>query len=104
MSTVSRGRFARLGNVVTRLERLGLVRRTPDPNDGCYTLASLTDEGWAKVVATAPAHVAEVRRLLFDPLTRAQQRQLGIITERILKVADPGGLAASVAAPGGASA
>lgn len=83
--------LARLGNVVTRLERQGWVRRTPDPADGRYTLATLTDEGWDKVVAAAPAHVAEVRRTVFEPLTKAQQRQLGVIAERLLKAADPDG-------------
>jgi DNA-binding MarR family transcriptional regulator len=83
--------LARLGNVVTRLERRGWVRRSPDPADGRYTLAMLTDEGWNKVVATAPAHVAEVQRLIFDPLTKAQQRQLGIIAERMLRAAEPDG-------------
>ncbi|GAA2588943.1 MarR family winged helix-turn-helix transcriptional regulator [Dactylosporangium fulvum] len=83
--------LARLGNVVTRLERQGWVRRTPDPTDGRYTLATLTDEGWDKVVAAAPAHVAEVQRTIFDPLTKSQQRQLGVIAERLLKAADPDG-------------
>jgi DNA-binding MarR family transcriptional regulator len=85
------GSLARLGNVVTRLERKGWVRRSPDPADGRYTLAMLTDDGWNKVVATAPAHVAEVKRLIFDPLTRAQQRQLGVIAERMLRAAEPDG-------------
>ncbi|WP_203858905.1 MarR family winged helix-turn-helix transcriptional regulator [Plantactinospora mayteni] len=83
--------LARLGNVVTRLEKRGWVHRTPDPADGRYTLAVLTEEGMAKVVASAPAHADEVRRIVFDPLTRAQQRQLGVIAQRILKVADPTG-------------
>ena len=49
----------------------------------------LTDAGWEKVVETAPGHVAEVRRLIFDPLTVAQQRQLRSIGARILRVIDP---------------
>jgi DNA-binding MarR family transcriptional regulator len=81
--------LSRLGNVVGRLEERGWIRRTADPTDGRYTLAALTDDGWAKVVASAPAHVAEVRRLVFDPLTTAQQRQLGTIAQRILKATDP---------------
>jgi DNA-binding MarR family transcriptional regulator len=65
------------------------VRRRPDPADGRYTLAALTSDGWHKVVATAPGHVAEVRRLVFDPLTRAQQRQVREIGRRIMRVIDP---------------
>jgi DNA-binding MarR family transcriptional regulator len=77
------GSLSRLSHVVKRLEKQGWVRRTPDPTDGRYTLAVLTDEGWDKVVAAAPDHVAEVRRLVFDPLTKAQQKQLSEIGRRL---------------------
>jgi DNA-binding MarR family transcriptional regulator len=81
--------LSRLSNVVGRLEKRGWVCRSPDPADGRYTLATLTDEGWAKVTDSAPAHAGEVRRLVFDPLTRAQQQQMGRIAQRILKAIDP---------------
>ncbi|GAB1646390.1 MarR family winged helix-turn-helix transcriptional regulator [Krasilnikovia sp. MM14-A1259] len=84
------GSLSRLSQVVARLEKRGWVRRTPDPADGRYTLAILTDAGWDKVVATAPGHVAEVQRLIFDALTKAQQRQLGEIGRRIVAKIDPG--------------
>jgi DNA-binding MarR family transcriptional regulator len=80
---------SRLSNVVSRLERRQWVRRTTDLADGRATLAILTEDGWAKVVASAPAHVEEVRRLIFNPLTKAQQRQLGTIAERILRAIEP---------------
>jgi DNA-binding MarR family transcriptional regulator len=81
--------LSRLSNVVTRLERRGWVSRTPDLSDGRYTLATLTEDGWAKVAASAPGHVNEVRRLVLDPLTKAQQQQMGRIAQRILKAIDP---------------
>jgi DNA-binding MarR family transcriptional regulator len=81
--------LSRLSNVVARLEDRGWVRRRIDPADRRASLATLTDEGWAKVTASAPEHVNEVRRLIFDPLSKAQQRQLGQIAERILKAIDP---------------
>src|SRR3954465_7599557 len=34
----------RLSQVVTRLEKRGWVRRAPDPTDGRYTLAILTED------------------------------------------------------------
>ena len=74
----------RLSQVVARLEQRGWVRRAPDPADGRYTLATLTGQGQAKVAQAAPGHVQEVRRLVFDPLTKAQQRQLGAASQRIL--------------------
>jgi len=85
------GSLPRLSQVVGRLEKRGWVRRTPDPADGRYTLAVLTDDGWAKVVDTAPGHVDAVRTYVFDPLTKAHQRQLRAIGERIMRAVDPDG-------------
>ena len=83
------GSLPRLSQVVARHEQRGWVRRTPDPTDGRYTLAILTDEGWSKVAEAAPGHVEEVRRRVFDPLTKAQSRQLREISRRIMHAIDP---------------
>jgi DNA-binding MarR family transcriptional regulator len=53
----------------------GYVHRRPDPADGRCTFATLTDEGHQEMLGGAE-HVALVRRLVFDPLTRAQVKQL----------------------------
>jgi DNA-binding MarR family transcriptional regulator len=90
LAQVANGSLSRLSRVVDRLERRGWVSRRPDPDDGRYTLATLTDAGWDKVVRTAPGHVEEVRRRVFDQLTKAQVRQLGDIGRRILGAIDPG--------------
>jgi len=82
------GSLPRLSQVVARLEQRGWVRRTPDPADGRYTLAILTDQGRAKVTEAAPGHVEEVRRLIFDPLTKTQSRQLREIGRRIMRAID----------------
>src|SRR5215472_16979692 len=89
LAMLAEGSLPRLSQVVSRLEKRGWVRRTADPADGRYTLAILTDAGWHKVVATAPGHVEAVRQLVFDPLTRAQQRQLRDIGRRIMRAIDP---------------
>jgi DNA-binding MarR family transcriptional regulator len=81
--------LSRLSNVVARMEKRGWVVRSPDPEDGRYTLARLTDPGWDKIAGSAPAHVDEVRRLVFDPLSKAQQRQLRRICGQILHAIDP---------------
>lgn len=83
--------LSRLSQVVSRLERRGWVHREPDPADGRYTLAVLSEDGWAKVVQTAPGHVEAVRTHVFDPLTRAQQRQLREIGRRVMRTIDPDG-------------
>lgn len=82
--------LSRLSHTAKRLEGKGWLTRTPDPADGRFTLAVLTDAGWDKVVAAAPGHVAEVRRLVIDPLTRTQAKQLREISRRINDAIDPG--------------
>ncbi|TQS46489.1 MarR family winged helix-turn-helix transcriptional regulator [Cryptosporangium phraense] len=91
LAHISEGSLPRLSQAIGRLEKRGWVRRTPDPEDGRYTLAILTDEGQAKVSETAPSHVAEVRRLVLDPLSKAQPRQLHDICGRIMRTIDPDG-------------
>ncbi|WP_433476946.1 MarR family winged helix-turn-helix transcriptional regulator [Spirillospora sp. CA-142024] len=91
LADLADGSLSRLSHVVSRLEKRGWVRRTPDPADGRYTLAVLTDDGWDKVAATAPGHVETVRGLVMDPLTRAQIRQLTEIGRRISHAIDPDG-------------
>jgi DNA-binding MarR family transcriptional regulator len=90
LATLAGGSLPRLSQVVARLEQRGWVRRIPDPADGRYTLAILTGQGQAKVTEAAPGHVQEVRRLVFDPLTKAQSRQLYEIGRRIIRAIDPG--------------
>lgn len=90
LAALAEGSLPRLSQVVGRLEKRGWVRRTPDPADGRYTLAILTDDGWDKVLQAAPGHVETVRRLVFDPLTKAQARQLREIGRRIMGAIDPG--------------
>ncbi|MRK00166.1 MarR family transcriptional regulator [Aeromicrobium sp. S22] len=84
--------LSRLSRAASRLETRGWLRRTPDPADGRYTLAILTDRGRRTVDDAAPGHVATVRRLVLDPLTRAQVEQLREISRRITgTIRDDGG-------------
>jgi DNA-binding MarR family transcriptional regulator len=89
LASLAEGSLPRLSQVVARLEQRGWMRRTPDPADGRYTLAILTDQGQAKVTEAAPGHVQEVRRLVFGPLTKTQSRQLHEIARRIIHAIDP---------------
>jgi len=89
LAVLAEGSLPRLSQVIGRLEKRGWVRRKPDPTDGRYTLAFLTDDGWDKVVRTAPGHVEAVRRLVFDVLTKPQIGQLTSIGQRIMRAIDP---------------
>ncbi|MFG3023764.1 MarR family winged helix-turn-helix transcriptional regulator [Streptomyces sp. NPDC048254] len=91
LALFANGSLSRLSHVAKRLEHRGWLRREPDPDNGRFTVATLTEAGWAKVADSAPAHVATVRRLVFDPLTRAQVRQLHEIGRRILAATDDAG-------------
>lgn len=73
----------RLSKTMDRFEARDWVVRRPDPANGRYTLATLTDAGRQKLVESAPEHVAQVRRLVFDPLSAAQRRQLGAALSRV---------------------
>ncbi len=85
LAGAARGSLSRLSHLMKRLEQRGWVRREPCPEDGRYTLAILTEAGYAKLVATAPIQVEAVRDLVVDRLTRAQLRQLGAISGRVLR-------------------
>jgi DNA-binding MarR family transcriptional regulator len=84
LAALASSSLSRLSHVVSRLEAKGWVRREPCPGDGRFINAVLTEEGWQKVVATAPGHVAAVRRLLIDTLTAEEFRALGATSEQVL--------------------
>ena len=80
---------SRISHVVSRLEKDGWVRRERSADDGRGQVAILTDAGWDKVVATAPGHVEQVRRLVFDPLQDGDVADLDRTITRVLDVLDP---------------
>ena len=85
--------LSRLSRVVKRLEDRGLVRREPDATDGRFTNAILTDSGNRVLENAAPGHVAHVRSLVIDVLSREQLRRLGQAAERILSRIDASSIA-----------
>ena len=88
LAIYANGSLSRLSRAVARLERRNWITRAPDPTDGRYTLATLTPEGETVVHAAAPGHAETVNRLVFDPLTTTQARQLRTIATRILNAVD----------------
>jgi DNA-binding MarR family transcriptional regulator len=89
LAELANGSLSRLSHAVKRLEHRGWIRREPCPEDGRYTNAILSDDGYAKVAATAPGHVRAVRELVVDALSPAQLQQLRDIGERILQRIEP---------------
>jgi DNA-binding MarR family transcriptional regulator len=91
LALLTNGSLSRLSHVATRLEARGWLKRRPDPTDRRTTWAVLTASGRSKVEEAAPGHVEAVRRLVLDPLTRAQVRQMCEINGRIRNAIQPAG-------------
>lgn len=99
LARIVRSSPSRLSHAVTKLERLGHVRRVPHPTDRRTTLAVLTDKGFTVLREAAPGHVEAVRRHLFDRLTREQVLQLREILRAVLPALDTAGEAADIFGP-----
>ncbi|MGW6374804.1 MarR family winged helix-turn-helix transcriptional regulator [Rhodococcus sp. NPDC055112] len=75
LANAANASLSRLSHVVTKLEKVGWVRR--ESIIGARgSLAVLTDTGYQKVVEAAPGHVETVQALLFDGLDGRQVREL----------------------------
>jgi DNA-binding MarR family transcriptional regulator len=88
LAGVCHSSLSRLSHVVARLERRGWIRREPCPDDGRATLATLTDDGFAKLASAAPGHVEAVRSFVIDALDERQLRELTAIGDTILRRLD----------------
>jgi DNA-binding MarR family transcriptional regulator len=91
LASLTNATLPRLSHVVSRLEKRGYLKRSPCPEDRRATNATLTEEGWQKVVATAPGHVATVVDNVIDPLTAEDIADLDRIAGRMLSRLDPDG-------------
>jgi DNA-binding MarR family transcriptional regulator len=70
-------------NRLDRLEKAGLVRRTPDPNDRRGVLIELTDAGEKKWVDTAKVQAA-YENLIGAALNKSEQQRLNALLRRIM--------------------
>ena len=83
LAYLTNGSLSRLSNVVKRFEQRGWVVRSPDPTDGRYTIAALTDVGYRLVVDAAPIHVQAVREFVLEPLNTTDQQALARIAAKL---------------------
>lgn len=83
LAFLANGSLSRLSNVVKRFEQRDWVRRSPDPDDGRYTIATLTDAGYDVVSAAAPIHLRTVREFVLNPLTATDQQALARIAAKL---------------------
>lgn len=68
---------------IDRLEKAGLVRREPNPDDRRGTLVGLTDKGKDLVDGLVGRHVANERGVL-SVLTQAEQHELNRLLAKLL--------------------
>lgn len=83
LASIANSSLSRLSHVVRRLEDSGLVVKRACAEDGRVSVVALTKAGWRRVVAAAPWHVAKVRELVVEPLTRADLIRLGKAAQAI---------------------
>ncbi len=69
---------------LARLERAGLVRRVPDPNDGRGMLVELTRKGVALVDRVAPVHLDNEGALL-EALSEGEREKLADVLRKLLR-------------------
>jgi len=89
LASATNSTLPRLSHVVSRLEKRGYVDRAPCAEDRRATNATLTEEGWQKVVATAPGHVDTVRENVIEPLSATDVADLDRIMGTLLRTLDP---------------
>jgi DNA-binding MarR family transcriptional regulator len=92
LAEVTNASLSRLSHLVKRLEARDLVRREPDPTDGRFTNAILTEKGFRTIAEAAPGHVSHVRSLVIDVLSPEQLRRLGRDADRIVSRIDTSGI------------
>ncbi|AZM64949.1 MULTISPECIES: MarR family winged helix-turn-helix transcriptional regulator [unclassified Streptomyces] len=88
LAFLASGSLSRLSNVVKRCEQRGWIKRSPDPADGRYTLAALTDTGFDVVGRAAPTHLRAVRHIVLDALSSTDQKALTRIADKLRIVPD----------------
>ncbi|WP_213814877.1 MarR family winged helix-turn-helix transcriptional regulator [Glaciihabitans sp. dw_435] len=89
LAAITNATLPRLSHVATRLEKRGYIQRSPCPDDRRATNATLTPQGWDKVVATAPGHVTTVVDNVIDPLNARDIADLDRIMTKLLVPLDP---------------
>lgn len=76
---------SRLSHQISRMEKIGLVRRESCESDRRGLFAVLTEEGWETMREVAPHHVASVRAHFIDLLP---EEQLAALHNTLTPIAD----------------
>ena len=85
-AVVSRERVSR---VVAEMERDGLVSRTPSETDGRAVVASITEDGRARLRAAAPTYLAAIETHFAAHLSDTEKRIISKALGRVLAAESP---------------
>jgi DNA-binding MarR family transcriptional regulator len=77
--------LSRLSHVITKLEKRGWVRRCRSDVSRRVTLVTMSEEGYAVLVAAAPGHVETVRSLIYEGLSDEDVANLQKLMSHILE-------------------
>lgn len=75
---------SRLSHQLRRMRGRGLVEREGDDDDRRGATVALTDAGLAALQTAAPGHVDLVRTVVFDGMSKAEQRAFGVAIDAVL--------------------
>nr|WP_098465124.1 MarR family transcriptional regulator [Isoptericola jiangsuensis] len=89
LARLTNSTLPRLSHVAKRLEERGLVARCAAPRDRRATVARLTDDGWDKLVLSAPGHARTVLENVYDDLDADDVAALSAVLAKILVHVDP---------------
>ena len=87
--------LSRLSHVISKLEKRGFVSRCRSDVSRRVTMVSMTEDGYAKLVAAAPGHVETVRSLVYDGLGDDDVEALRRLMTHILEHIETSGLKSS---------
>ena len=75
---------SRVSRVVDEMERAGLVRREPDPDDRRAAFAVITEDGRAALRKAAPVYLQGIEQEFLSHLTSAERRSLERALRKVL--------------------
>lgn len=72
-----------LTTVIDNLEKNGLVRRDPNPEDRRAYLVTLSDSGRSTIAKAFPEHAARIKQLM-SALTQVEQKELSRLCKKLI--------------------
>jgi DNA-binding MarR family transcriptional regulator len=89
LAAATNATLPRMSKVAGRLEARGLIERAPADDDRRAVDLRLTSAGRRILVRATPGHIALVRRLVIERLTREQLTALADALEPVVAALDP---------------